>query len=91
MLGFCELGWDGIGVYDSVEEDKKHIVEHFLRGLTLESAQGVFLEEERTRSQVSIDYYDFICNFRIDDNYDYCLIDSGYYYQLEYRGYEYDF
>lgn len=90
MLGYCELDGDGLGVFDSVDDEKHCLVEHFIQGLTFESAQDLFCYQAQTDTGISYDYYDFICCFRIFDNYNYCLADSGKYYQLEYDDFEKD-
>lgn len=88
MLGYCRLGKNGLGVFDSVETEMHSYIEPYLQGLIFEDAQEIF---DRQLYAVPNEYFDFLCIYHINKKHEYCLVDSGYYYQLKYPDFEYDF
>jgi len=86
MLGYCSFSGDGLGVYNSIKEEKSKVANIFLRDLVpdMEVAKEKFKDMYNYMKEVSpeINYYQ--CVYQISSCGSFSLVDSGYYYQLKY-------
>jgi hypothetical protein len=84
ILGYCKYGRDELGVYDSVEKEGKGCIKPYLKGLMFKDANEVVQKLIEDLYLQSLDFNIFVCVYRLGKNHDFCLVDSGYYHQLDY-------
>lgn len=92
MLGYCIHGNDRLAVYSSVKYNKSRFIEPYIGNLMLQDASEVYKEQyEYITSDVMLgEYYHYFCVYQIDSCSNYCLVDSGHYYQLKFHDFYYN-
>lgn len=96
MLGYCLYGEDRLVVYNSVKNNNSNTIHSYLKGLVLQDADKIYkdqfdyyLKEDMEEGGIG-DFYHFFCVYQIDSCSNYCLVDSGFYYQLIFHDFYYD-